>query len=123
MLGLKSGSRTPSALLPRALLLSMIAAAAPEAIDGAAEVISDLIVIAKASAMLQAAVAARPFVFMFTVAGEEPVDARADVVLVGATELEASPDQLRKQLARGAIGFVVIRRGACRGQRAGQAAH
>ena len=88
-------SRSPSALLPRALMLSMIAAAAPEAMDGAAEVISGLTVTAKAPTMLQAAVTARPPVFMFTVAGEVPVDARADVVVVGATELEASPDQLR----------------------------
>ena len=93
MLGFES--RSPSALLPRALPLSMIAAAAPEAMDGAAEVISDLTVTTKASALLQAAVAARPPVFMFTVAGEVPVDARADVVVVGAKELEASPDQVR----------------------------
>ena len=45
--------------------------------------------------MYKRQVTARPPVFMFTVAGEVPVDARADVVVVGATELEASPDQLR----------------------------
>ena len=67
----------------------MIAAAAPEAMGGAAEVISDLILTAKAWAMLQPAVTARPLVFMFTVAGEVPVEARADVVVVGAKELEA----------------------------------
>ena len=73
----------------------MIAAAAPEAMEGATEVTSALIVTAKASTMLQAAVAARPPVFMFTVAKEVPVDARADVVVVEEIELETSPDQLR----------------------------